>query len=397
MIRRTALAAISSVRQTIVAAPGAWPFPLWGGRPRPDPEGAPTPWSPGCVAAASARAWVFLLLAVTLTAQPQRGLLICVSDSAPAAIRSTAKSVLEAVPHHPLLSAFAKDHAPASLCSSEQLVSAPAERRAYNHLVLLGLAGLAGDPMIAAATQREARPEPGGFYVFGFGHFTGDIGYIEGDRNPFLHGAAIAKAPFETEVVAITGSTPAGVRLAADAFLRANLVNGVVAAPGWRHPVPNLLDRDPLAPAFQTPALLRATIGVYHLIGLTQASEDEYRGVLADTGTAPREIWRAKYYRDGAWDGEGEAHAFDQYSFGLHRRAYGNTVWMARFASAAQAAAQAPKIAAAANLKPDGKRWTGKQPPYAGGTNAGETDSAGPLSLWQQDEWVLMSTVPVPP
>jgi hypothetical protein len=184
------------------------------------------------------------------------------------------------------------------------------------------------------------------------------------------------------------------VRLAASAFLRHNLVNGVVAAPGWKRPVPNLLDRDPLAPGFQPPDLLQAQIGEYRLIGLTQASEDEYRGVLADTQVAPREIWRAKYYREGAWDGEGEVHAFDEYSYGLHRRAYGNTVWMARFASPVEAAAQAPKIAAAANLKPQGKRWTGKQPPYAGGTNAGESDSAGPLSLWQQGEWVVMSTLP---
>ena len=336
------------------------------------------------------RMMILLVLAGALAAQPKRGLLICVSDAAPLAVRSAATSVLEAVPHHPLLTSFANDHAPTSLCSSEQLVSEGAERRAYNHLVLVGLAN---DPMIAAATQHEAKPEPGGFYTFGFGHFTGDIGYIESDRNPFLHGAAIAKTPFETEVVAITGSTPAGVRLAAEAFLRNNLVNGVVAALGWKRPVPNLLDHDPLAPAFQTPDLLRTQIGGYRLIGLTQAAEDEYRGVLADTGIAPREIWRAKYYRDGAWDGEGEAHAFDQYSFGLHRRAYGNTVWMARFASAAEAAAQAPKIAAAANLKVQGKRWTGKQPPYAGGTNAGESDSAGPLLLWQEGEWVVMSTL----
>ena len=337
------------------------------------------------------RLLTLLWVACALAAQPQRGLLICVSDAAPAAIRSAATALLEAVPHHPLLSVFAKDHAPASLCSSEQLVSAPADQRAYNHLVLVGLGA---DPLIAAATQHEAKPEAGGFYIFGFGHFTGDIGYVESDRNPFLHGSAIPKAPFETEVVTITGSTAEGVRLAAGAFLRANLVNGVVAAPGWKRPVPNLLDRDPLPPAFPTPELPRAQIGDYRLIGLTQAAEDEYRGVLADTGLAPREIWRAKYYRDGVWDGEGEVHAFDQYSFGLHRRAYGNTLWLARFASTADAAAQAPKIAAAANLKPEGRRWVGKQPPYAGGANAGETDSAGPLSLWQQGEWVSMSTLP---
>ena len=271
---------------------------------------------------------VLLLLAGTLAAQPKRGLLICASDSAPAAVRTAATSLLEAVPHHALLSVFAKDHAPATLCSSEQLLSGPAERRAYNHLVLVGLPT---DPLVAAATQHEAKPEPGGFYVFGFGHFTGDIGYIESDRNPFLHGAAIAKAPFETELVTITGSTPVGVQLAAEAFLKHNLVNGVVAAQGWKRPVPNLLDHDPLAPAFHPPGMLQPQIGNYRLIGLTQAAEDEYRGVLADTGVSPQEIWRAKYYREGVWDGEGEAHAIDQYLYGLHRRAYGKTIWLARF------------------------------------------------------------------
>jgi len=334
---------------------------------------------------------LFGTLSGTLNAQPRRGLLIAISDFAPAAVRTAAESLLAAIPRHPLLSVFAQGNAPASLCSSEQLLSGGAERRAYNHLVLVGLAT---DPMIAAATQHEAKPQPGGFYIFGFGHFIGDIGYIESDRNAFLHGKAIARTPFETEVVTITGSTVAGVQLAVRAFLRTNLVNGVIAAPGWKRPMPNLLDHAPLALDFQLPDPLPEKIGDYRLIGLTQAAEDEYRGVLADTQIEPREIWRAKYYREGVWDGEGEVHAFDQYSYGLHRRAYGNTLWLARFASPAEAAAQAPKIAAAANLKLQGQRWTGKQPPYAGGANAGESDSAGPLSLWQQGEWVLMSTLP---
>jgi hypothetical protein len=330
--------------------------------------------------------------AAALSAAPHRGLLVCVSDSAPAAVRTAAKSIVEAIPQHPLLAVFAKDGASATVCSSEQLAAQKtADQRAYNHLILIGLPS---DPMIVAASQREARSAPNDFYVFGFGHFTGDIGYIESDRNPFLHGAAIPLAPFETEVVTITGNTPSGVVLAANAFLQQALVNGVIAADGWKHPTPNLLDRDPLAPNFQPPTWVPAKLGDYRKIALTQAAEDEYRGVLADTGVEPREIWRTKYYRDGAWDGEGEVHALTEYSYGLHRRAYGNTLWTARFSSVAEARTAAPKIAAAANLQAKGEIWTGKQPPYAGGTVQGDSDSAGPLTVWQSKEWVIMTTLP---
>lgn len=340
------------------------------------------------------RLTLLLTFAAALTAAPHRGLLVCVSGSAPAEIRTAALSILKAVPTHPLLAVFAKDSTPNDICVSEQLAAQkPADQRAYNHLVLVGLPS---DPMIAGANQREARLTANNFYVFGFGHFTGDIGYIESDRNPFLHGLTIPIAPFETEVVTITGNSAAGVVLAANAFLHQSLVNGVVAAPGWKHPTPNLLDRDPLVPNFQTPDWLPAKQGPFQKIAVTQAAEDEYRGVLADTGVEPQEIWRAKYYRDGAWDGEGEVHAFDEYSAGLHRRAYGNTLWVARFATEAEAKAAAPKIAAAASLQAKGATWTGVQPAYAGGKNAGETDSAGPLTLWLQKDWVVMSTIPAP-
>ena len=96
----------------------------------------------------------------------------------------------------------------------------------------------------------------------------------------------------------------------------------------------------------------------------------------------------------GAWDGAGAGSAFDNYSAGLHRRAYGNTLWVATFASAAEAAQAAPKIAAAARLTAAGPVWSGSQPPYANGTYAGEHPSTGGLRLWQADKNVLMTTLP---
>ena len=314
---------------------------------------------------------------------PQRGLKICVAADAPEAVRRAAQEVLAAADTHPLLKVMAANRAPRELTDSKTLAAAQPQERAFNHLILVGLPD---DPMIRAAWQHEARAETGGFTVFGWGNLRGDIGYLESDRNPFLHGVAIPSAPFETEIVTLCGSTPQGVALAVRAFLDKKLVNGVVAARGWTRPQTTLLDRDPLAPDFALPDV-PSNAGESRLIGLTAGGEDEYRGVLEDVGVAPLQIWRAKYFRDGAWDGAGAAKAFDHYAAGLHRRAYGSTLWMARFASTEQAAAAAPKIAAAAKLILKNGVWTGAQPPYGTG------DSSGPLRLWTRGDSVWMSTL----
>lgn len=325
--------------------------------------------------------------------KPVRGLKIAVAPDAPEAVRRAAQRVLEAAnaPTAPkLLRVMDGGDAPRELSDSVQLLAADGKARAYNHLILVGLPD---DPLIAAAWQRESRVEDGGLYIFGWGHLRGDIGEIESDRNPFLHSAAIPTAPFETEVVTLTGSSPAGVVLAVEAFLKQGLINGTVAAPGWTRPRKTILDRDPPAPDFALPAWLPARAGEAGLVGVSAGGEDEYRGVAADTGSTPLEIWRAKYYASGAWDGAGALRAFDAYSCGLHRRAYGNTLWMARFASAQEAAQAAPRIAGAAKLTQSGAAWAGAQPPYADGKYAGDRPSSGPLRLWQRDAWLLMSTL----
>jgi hypothetical protein len=293
-----------------------------------------------------------------------------------------------------LLKVFAGT-AGASIRDSQQVLSGDPTVLAYNHLVLVGRFD---DPVISMAWQREARPEGSNLYVFGYGHFKGDIGYIESDRNPFMHAAVIPSAPYETEIVTITGTTTAGISAAVHAFLDKGLVNGVVALPGWSRPQKSLLDRDPLPPAFTAPSAASDQLNGLTRIALTQASEDEYRGVLADTGIEPAEIWRAKYYKPGSWDVAGSAGAFDAYSSGLHRRAYGNTLWMARFASAADSGKAGPAIAAAAkiggfNASQPGARATGVQPAYSSGTNPGDHPSSGPLTLFQQNQWLLMQTI----
>jgi hypothetical protein len=265
------------------------------------------------------------------------------------------------------------------------MVHAKVEDRAMRHLILIGLPD---DPLISACWQHEARTEEGGFYIFGFGHVRGDIGYLESDRNPFLHSEAIGSTPFETEVVTLTGSSPAGVVAAVDAFLSHSLINGVVAQGPWSRPSITLLDRDPLVPGATIPAFVPAHAGASERIAVSQGGEDECRGVLADCQVEPKQIWRVKYHHADAWSMGGAQHTIAAYSAGLHRRAYGSTLWLAQFASAAEAASAAPLVAKAAHLGKHGEEWSGAQPPYSS-----EKESPGPLMLWQHDEWLVMSTL----
>jgi len=320
----------------------------------------------------------------------QRGLLIVLPSPAAPALTKIAQTLLAAVAQHPLLRAMAGT-AGATVVDFQQLLENNPSALAYNNLVLLGTPDT--DPVLSA-WQREATVQPGSIYVFGFGNLQGDIGYIESDRNPFLHAANIPFAPYETEVVTLSGTSPAGVAAAANALLSRSLVNGVVAAPGWTRPGPTLLDRDPLPPEFALPALAPSTINGMARIAVTQASEDEYRGVLADTGLEPAEIWRFKYLAPGGWDIARSVGAFDAYAAGLHRRSYGNTLWLARFADVGSAKTAFSAVAAAAKLRQRGSSLEadGTQPPYATGTYPGERPSPGPLKLTQQEAWLVMKT-----
>jgi hypothetical protein len=320
---------------------------------------------------------------------PERGLLFAVDSRCSADVHLASQQLVASVAMHPLLSVMAGGGCPA-LIEMSQLFARPDEL-AYNHVILIGRPD---DPLLTAASQREAHFSSGGVYVFGFGAFLGDCGYIESDRNPFLHVARISSAPFETELITITGTSDQGILLALETFKQHSLINGIMAEQGWQRTENTLLDRDPLSPSFTPPALAPTQFLGYSRIGITQAAEDEYRGVLADAGFAPQIIWRAKYYRPGAWDAAGAAAAFDAYSNGLHRRAYGSTLWLAEFTDSSQAAAAVPKIAAAARLsQKQTNLWAGEQPAYANGTYPGEHKSSGPLSLVQHGAWLMMSTL----
>ena len=111
--------------------------------------------------------------------------------------------------------------------------------------------------------------------------------------------------------------------------------------------------------------------------------------MLEDTGFEPRVIWRWKYHRADSWNGAGAERAFDHYAAGLHRRAYGDTLWTACFASPGEAAQAVAKIATAAKLSKHDDVYEGEQPPYGF-----QKTSSGPLTLWQYGQWAIMSTLP---
>jgi hypothetical protein len=316
-----------------------------------------------------------------------RGLQIAVAVDAPPEVRAAAEKILAAVPTQPLLQFMAGTNAPKGLSDSVQLASGPPAARAFDHLVVVGLPT---DPLMTAAWAREALFAGNDAYIFGYGHLRGDIGYVESDRNPFLHSRYVEKALYETEITLVTGTTPRGVTLAADAFLK-RLVNGVVAAPGWTRPQPNLLQLDPL-PADWAPSAFPEKLGEWTLAGYTQASEDEYRGVETDVKVRPKVIWRAKYVRPGVWDGVGAAKSFENYEAGLHRRASVNCLWAAQFDSEKQARLLAGGIAANAQLRAVTKNaayFKGTQPLYSY-----RTDSMGDMAAWAKGDTVWMSTLP---
>jgi len=330
-----------------------------------------------------------------LTAQTtdRRTLKICVAADAPFEIKQSAERIHAGISTSPLLSLFGANGV--TMEDSAALLSGNIEGRAYHHLILVGLPT---DPLIQAAWQREAKIEDGGFYIFGFGHLHGTLGYIESDRNPFLHSEAVVDAPYETEVITITGSSPAGIDLAVSAFLQSGLVNGVVAAPGWTRPSTTLLDRPPLElPIDPLPdAPLKA--GNVVRIGVTQAEESEYRDVLQDTGITPSSIWRVKYTGASLW---GPAEKFEKSSMldylnGLDRRAFGQTLWIAQYPSPHDAAAAAGKIAESAQMQKQGSKWTGNGPWDK--SSAATATTPNPLSmqlvLWVSGNKVLLSNVP---
>ncbi len=319
----------------------------------------------------------------------RRSCVVCIDSRLEAGTRARIDRLLTINQRQPLLTAFLEGSPLMSQSTSDALAGDPLQL-ALNHLIVVGLAD---DALVQTVWQREASIKGSSIYAFGFGNLQGSIGYIESDRNPLLHVPSIPTIPYESELVTITGTDEMGLELGVRAFLEKNLTNGIIAATGWKRGTATLLDRDPLPAAFVLPEGLPTTLSDLRLVGVTQASEDEYRGVLADTGVSPESIWRGKYYADGVWDGAGIKASFFDYAAGLHRRAYGNTVWYATFESSQAASSAAGKIAAAAKLTARGAGWSGNLPPFAWADPiSGDVAIPGSLELACTGSTVVMTS-----
>lgn len=279
------------------------------------------------------------------TQDQQRRILICTAQDAPAALQEGAAKLAADADRVPLLHALLATGA-ATGVEREQggiLLKDPRkknhyERAAFNHLVLIGLPQ--SDPLLLKCGGHQAAldEKAAAFYSEGYGHLQGGIGWIECDRNPFEYSPRIQDAPYSTFLVKITGTTPAGVLAALEAF-RGGLNNGAVIADASGKPAKpvrpktTLLDRDPdLAPPPSAPAQLPGGL-VY--AGWTQVAEDEYRA-FADYGAAePVRLWRLKYLCPGTLDGVELSH----WNNGPHRKAFGSALTVGRYADAPAAAA----------------------------------------------------------
>ena len=165
-----------------------------------------------------------------------REIFICVSDKASEAVRDVARELADRPGQYPLLKALSATHGVSKvvLQSSESILRDPTTA-AYNHLIVIGLPG--NDPLVDKVWDHYAAIDTTAktLYAEGWGYLAGDLGYIESDRNPFLHSHNIESAPFETELVKISGTSEQGLRAAANAFER-GLINGIVPAGDFKRP-----------------------------------------------------------------------------------------------------------------------------------------------------------------
>ena len=327
-----------------------------------------------------------LLAALAAPAAEHPVLIVACAADAPAPVRASAERLRAAAVTQPLLTTCAGGKPPAALVDSRALAAGKREALAFAHVIVVGLAD---DPLVVQAWQHEAEVSAQGLYAFGFGALAGDLGWVEGGPNPWLHSPTVGHLPYEAQAVVITGTTPAGLDLAVSAFIDHGLVNGVVAKAGWTRTATTVLDQDPSDGAPHLPAWLGARAGDWTRIALTQCGADVARGILADSGGEPQACWLVKYHREGGWDEAGAPAARRMYLAGLHRRAYGDALLLAQFATPAAAQAAAAAVAKADKLHEEHGRWSGRLAALDGDASA-----PGPLVVWAQDGWLVMSSLP---
>ena len=344
-------------------------------------------------------AGLMLLLAMAMAAQgaeaPRRQILICVSDAASPAIRQAADDLFAHAAEVPVLKALIQTQqaGPVVRASSEAVLK-NYDRAAYNHLVVIGLPS--HDPLVTKvwehyATVDEPKRE---IYAQGWGALMGNLGYVEADRNPFLHSRKIREAPFETILVKLSGTSEAGVLAAVNAFAQDAVLNGLIPAGPFTRPRTTLLDMDPLTvrPGVPLPAFVtgEAAGKPWPLAGWTQVPANEYRAFIDTAGVEPLRAWRVKYLQPGVLEDAG----VKGWMGGLHRMAFGNALTLAEFASPEQANRAAQAIGQSKGWRVLDKRpghlaWQADQP-----TDEVMAESLGKVTVFATGPFLILSTLP---
>lgn len=216
----------------------------------------------------------------------------------------------------------------AAKTSSSLLATAAYNDAAHNHLMVVGLRSK--DPLLDkiwgfTATITEKSQD---VYSLGWGAMHGDIGWIECDRNPFLHSRKIKNAPEDTIIVKISGTTDAGVLAALKAFEK-GMLNGWVPAGPITRPKTTLLDLDPVVepPPFPLPSEIKMDGKPVWFAGWTQIPANEYRAILEVGGVEPKRVWRVKYWTPQLL----EQAPIVRWVGGPHSRGFGSAMTIAEF------------------------------------------------------------------
>ena len=233
------------------------------------------------------------------------------------------------------------------------------------------------------------------FFAFGYGDFDGpDVGYVQTVRNPFpillrtvpgqkTYDASIIRISDKFPqnqmyfVVHLTGTGPEGVAKAADAFVSAGLLNGVV--PGKAAPPADwsleclgaaqlAVDLPPFAPLRDLPA------GVRYL-GQQMPGSHLYGGFCQAAGARPSRCWRLKYKLDDGFV------LYDSYPT---NRASANELFIAQMASGAEAERTASKLRETMEREPERDRSGAAPKPPEG------------LRVATRDNFVLMHSFQAP-
>jgi hypothetical protein len=300
------------------------------------------------------------LLAPLLRAD-DRNIEICTSQQASDGIKKGAADLVSGAGNVPLFKALIAAGDANSIVSktSEGLMDPKAfNEAAHNHLVVIGLASQ--DSLLQKIWGYTTTIDEGkkSVYAEGWGYMSGDIGWVESDRNPFLHSQRIRTVPEDTIIVKISGTSEAGVLAALTAF-QGGLLNGFVVSGAMLRPQTTLLDLDPQpAPApFTLPATVQTDGKTATLAGWSEVPAAEYRGVLEKSQIEPKCMWRYKYLNQGILEQRPDI----RWLGSVHSKAFGNAVDVIQFNSE-QEAQQAASSLAAGNFTPDtldGKKtWT---------------------------------------